>query len=404
MYSRDIEYSMDEVNALLAHFNLDYEEILFLKGQKDQRMEQIRPVNQKQLKDAIEKYLDYGFKTKSSKTKARYKKELLCFHDYMQANFGDVIISDINLMQLDDYLIERKRKRPGRHQKLVEPQEIAPATYNLRVAALSGLFRYAKEKNWVLEAVADKLERLKVDERLPHFLHLHECNVLLQVAQNKARFSNREYAMVCFALHTGCRIEELCTAEIGDLDLLRDNVLLRGVKAGGDTIRERILPLMGDLKQVLIDWIQNGLGLEINEDCIVQNKTKSKHLFPNLTAGPGFGQAMSQNNVRQIFRRLFKAMNDELERLNLPQNKMHLTPHSLRHSFAILALDNKINIAAVQDYLGHQYLESTAIYLKLCKEDYLEIGRQFNPLVGLTIENFIEDLKKLARDGKNESD
>jgi site-specific recombinase XerD len=138
-------------------------------------------------------------------------------------------------------------------------------------------------------------------------------------------------------------------------------------------------------------WVEY-LGYYLNDYgvlCPSQNVV-SEFLFPNLT-GDKFGSQMNQANVRKILAGLFDKMNRHLVESGFPPNEK-LTPHSLRHTFAIMCLDNGVKLPAIQAMLGHRSLETTGLYLTLNKEDYRKEAEKFNPIINLDIEELKKDL------------
>lgn len=395
MINRSINCSKTDIDSVLSHLGLSFEEVLELQRIKSQLTNNPKHLKKRtNINLAVKDFLTNGFAFKSFKTKLRYENVINDFRSYLAVNYDEnMFVDEITMQQCEDYLLFRKTKRPGRHQSLANIIDVAAPTYNLKIAALRKFFNFCIKKSWVVDSPMANIERQHPDETLPSYLKLHECIVLLKVAQCKLRFGKRDHAITAFMIYLGARIEETVMAKIQDIDFERNCIILKGVKAGGNSIRERILPLMGDLSDILRDWIQNGLGYKFNGDYVIYKKSDPNWLFINQTSGPNYGEQMHQDNIRLIINRLYSRMNNELIRLNFPPNQMKLTPHSLRHSFAILALDSGINPTALMNFMGHQSLESTSIYLRLRADDCRKAGEKFHPLVNLSLDLFIKDLQ-----------
>ena len=94
-------------------------------------------------------------------------------------------------------------------------------------------------------------------------------------------------------------------------------------------------------------------------------KSSEDKLFTNMS-----GQPMS----RQGFWKIVKYYADAAG------IKKHITPHTLRHSFAAHLLENGAKLSDIKEMLGHADLSSTQIYVQMMKDKYTSTYLQFHPL------------------------
>ena len=186
----------------------------------------------------------------------------------------------------------------------------------------------------------DNIRMPKIEKRLPKFLTEEEVNKLLNIKLMKP-IDYRNKAMLELLYATGVRISEL-------LDLKLSNIYLDDayIKVMGKGSKERIVPI----GNITIKY----LNLYINDYRKFILKTKqSDYLFINYS-----GSRMS----RQGFFKILKQICDE------NNIKKEISPHILRHSFAIHLLNNGADLRIIQELLGHENISTTEIYSHVSKD------------------------------------
>ena len=143
--------------------------------------------------------------------------------------------------------------------------------------------------------------------------------------------------------YAGLRISELCSLRIEHLDLEDTNIEIRHGKGN----KERNVPVAKKLLPLLIEWIGD---------------RKSGYVFP--------GRGDHPLSTRTFERRL-PILAKAAGMIVTKENKA--TPHRLRHTFATAYLKVNKNLRAVQELLGHDNLQTTAIYLHV-EQDELKEG------------------------------
>jgi type 1 fimbriae regulatory protein FimB len=178
------------------------------------------------------------------------------------------------------------------------------------------------------------------------FLKPEELLALLRGA--KARGA-REHAMLLVAYSHGLRASEVCGLKLSDLDLRAQAVKVSRLKGSLSGIQpmhvHRGEPLLDEvkvLKAYLAERVEDGSG----------------YLFLSQKGG-----AMS----RQHFHTLFQTLAEEAD---IPEDKRH--PHVLKHSIASHLIGENVNLAIVQQKLGHRSISSTLIYVGVSAEQVAE--------------------------------
>jgi type 1 fimbriae regulatory protein FimB len=178
------------------------------------------------------------------------------------------------------------------------------------------------------------------------FLKTAELLALFRAA--KAR-GTREHGMILLAYSHGLRASEVCNMKLSDVDLRAQAV--------------KVSRLKGSLSSVQPMHVHRG------EPLLDEVKTLKAYLAERVDDGSGFlflsqkGGAMS----RQHFHTLFQTLAEEA---GIPAEKRH--PHILKHSIASHLVGENVNLAVVQQKLGHRSISSTMVYVGIADEQVAE--------------------------------
>ena len=216
-----------------------------------------------------------------------------------------------------------------------------PTTIARKVAALKSFFRYMLDIRKALSVnPMEKLEAPRVQKDLPQVLSVEQVNSLFNLIRTDTPGGLRDLAMLHMLYATGMRASELVSLTLADFDADHATVLCPG--RNGQTKRERVLPL----RVVAVEAIQRYL----------------EEARPRLVRREG-EQALFLNHhgehlTRQGFWLIIKGYAREV-------GITAITPHMLRHSFAILMLNEGMELRSVQELLGHAHISTTQVYSQL---------------------------------------
>lgn len=314
----------------------------------------------------VNDYLSYLVdRNYSPRTLRTYGFGLLAFCRWLSDE--DLELSEVTTDGLLRFLAacrtERVKGRPGGSNVVGmngrRTDALAPATINLRLAAVSGLFAFrsmrdpdspnpvpkgreakrlaAGERGGMLAHVARSPKRrspLRVRDakRLPKTLNHREVVALLE-----SLHSWRDRAIAGLMVFCGLRSAEVLNLDVADVDIGARWLLVSG--KGG---KERRVPLDVDVAGV----IQTYLLAERPE-------TASTKLFI-VAKGPTRGQPLSAAGLRRIFR-----YHREITGITTAH------PHALRHTFGSALAEAGVDLAVMQALLGHAHIDTTARYVHL---------------------------------------
>jgi len=205
---------------------------------------------------------------------------------------------------------------------LTTDKKLSPSSIHIAVAALRFLYKITLKKQWSLE---EALPAPKMPDRLPSVLSRDEVGHFLGCVES---LKHRAILTICYA--AGLRISEAVHLKTGDIDSQR--MVIRVAQGKGH--KDRYVMLSPKLLDTLRDYWR-----------IVRPK---EWLFPGYLDQPITRHAVGVA-CREAQRR---------SGLSKP-----ITPHSLRHAFAVHLLEAGTDVRTIQLLLGHRGLATTAKYL-----------------------------------------
>ena len=184
-------------------------------------------------------------------------------------------------------------------------------------------------------------------EQLPKALPWREVQALLKSIDRRDARGLRDYTMLYLMAAYGLRCSEVVALTLDDVDWRGGRLLVSQRK----TRNRLVLPLTDEAGDTLQHYLKHG-----------RRPTKLRELF--LRACAPFG-ALDSTSIHGI-------LNHRIRRsgLNLGQHGTH----ALRHSLAVRLLRQGVPMKTIGDTLGHQSLDSTAVYLRLSIEDLRQVG------------------------------
>jgi len=198
-------------------------------------------------------------------------------------------------------------------------------------------------KNYLKSNIVDEIKTPKKNKSLPKVLTKEEIRELF-----KATKFGRNRLMLQFMYGSGCRVSEVTKIKIDDINLKERTAMIRSGKGNKD----RLIILSKD-------WIK---GLK---KYLKKKKIKSDWVFSKKN-----GKPLSTDTIQRIVRKAAK---------NAGITK-HVTPHSLRHSYATHLLEAGTNIRYIQSLLGHTSLNTTQIYTNVASEQLKKVESPLDKL------------------------
>jgi integrase/recombinase XerD len=260
-------------------------------------------------------------------------------------------ITYLKLQKIDDFN-ETTRTIIVSYLLLMQRNGKASSSISRACAAIKSFYHFLVLERKIQSDPTLNIETPKLEHRLPRVLTIEEVEALLNQPDTSKSIGLRDKAMLELLYASGMRVSELISINIEDI-----NMDLGFLKCVGKGSKERILPV----GSIALDCLKKYIN-EARNDLIKNNDTKK--LFVNNQ-----GKKLTRQGFWKILRK-YSA------RAGI--NK-HITPHTLRHSFATHLLENGADLRAVQEMLGHADISTTQIYTHLTKSRIKEVYDKAHP-------------------------
>ncbi len=250
-----------------------------------------------------------------------------------------------------------------------------------QLSAVRSFFRWMHRDERVDSNPARAVASPKLARTLPAYLDRQQAETLLQHAATRAQsleFTDvRNLAILELFYSSGLRLSELRGIDLADLDLVSQQVKVRGKGR-----KERIVPVGDHAQRAIRNYL-------VKRDALLsglRERRRSPRVDMNADAGGGGrigtgsisrgavflserGRRISARAVQHAMVSLMDAVSEGAE----------LTTHSLRHTFATHLVDAGADLRAVQELLGHASISTTQIYTHTSVDRLKKVYRQAHP-------------------------
>jgi integrase/recombinase XerD len=231
---------------------------------------------------------------------------------------------------------------------------LAPTSIHRNIASLKGFHRFLHDEEELTADPTELLEAPKIIRKVPHVLDQEEVKTILETPDIETPLGLRDRALLEYSYATGARVSEILKTEIKNISF--EHGFVRIVFGKGN--KERLVPLGSYAKRMIQKYLSDsrpGLMKAIRSKDV---------LFLSRT-----GRPLTRMAYWNILKRYVEEAGIE----------KHVSPHTLRHSFATHLLDGGADLRAVQEMLGHADISTTSIYLHLDRFYLQEVHRSFHP-------------------------
>lgn len=286
-------------------------------------------------------------------------------------DFGDYLVNQKNVSDntLDSYLRDVEHFLSFlKEQQVNEPGDVDEIQMNLYVERLTALkksnatitrnvasircfYYFLIQSGMAKENPAKNIKLEKVSKKLPQILTGNEIELLLSQPDPTEPKGCRDKAMLELLYATGIRSSELVDLNVEDVNLQAGILRCKSDKA------ERRIPIYAAAVSAVSDYITRVRSLILSPD-------GGQALFTNLNG---------KRLTRQGFWKIVKGYAEQAGIIK------EITPHTLRHSFALHLLENGADLKDIQVMLGHADISSTQVYVHLLNDHFKEVYNSCHP-------------------------
>ena len=275
------------------------------------------------------KFLDYlkfekGF---SDYTVKSYATDLKEFYDFS-------LDKDINIELVRDYL-----------RKLYD-DKYSNRSISRKVSSLKSYFKYLESEGIIKDNFMRLISNPKIEKTLPNYLNYDDLEKLLNFPDKSNKYGLRDALILEMLYSSGVRVSELANMRLADIDFNERKILILGKGS-----KERYVYYGTKCANLL------GKYLKIDH-------RNSPYLFIGKR-----NEKLNEREIRAI-------VTDTAKKAGIA---VHVTPHTLRHTYATHMLNEGADLKSVGDLLGHESLSTTQIYTHVSNERLRQVYLKAHP-------------------------
>ena len=253
----------------------------------------------------------------------------------------------------------------------------ARSTIARRTSTLRTWFALLERRGIVATDVAALLLSPKQGRHLPRVLRVDQIEAMIAASDTGRPSGLRDGALIELLYASGARVNEACTLTLDRLDLPQSQVRLEG-KGGKD----RIVPIGGAAIRALTAYLDTARPALLTARAA---RNASRDTSRDTSGGAGRSDVRDPRSDGVVLRGDrggplgTRDARTIVERLARDAGVGHVTPHTLRHSFATHLLEGGADLRVVQELLGHTSLATTQRYTHLSRGRLREVHASAHP-------------------------
>jgi len=288
--------------------------------------------------DSFLNFLQYE-KNYSEKTINSYRVDLIQLEEYIKSDSEELTLTEVDADIIRQWIIDLTKKG------------YTASSVNRKLSSLRSFYKFLLLKQEITKDPTRKINGPKKKKPLPTFLKEKEINKILEETNFKEGFIGiRDQMIIEMFYATGIRLSELIGLNNKDINF-EDSL----IKVKGKRNKERLIPFGDELKESMLGYIS------VRDETIT---VKSEAFF-----------------IKENGERLYNALVERLVKRQLSKvvTLKKKSPHVLRHTFATAMLNNKANLNAIKEILGHTSLAATEVYTHTTFEELKNIYKLAHP-------------------------
>ena len=290
--------------------------------------------------DFVRAYENYLSKVKqaAANTISSYMRDIRQFADWLHIH-EDLDVVEATQVNISDYLAH------------LEQDGRSGATISRNLASLKNFYSYVVSSGFLEKTPVVDIHVERGEKKLPQILTGREIELLLAQPVCVDAKGYRDKAMLEVMYATGIRVTELIDLDIDDVNLELGIIKCSGAR------KSRAIPLYPAALKALTTYVK-----DIRASMLATPDEPA--LFVNVS-----GVRMSRQGFWKIMKHYQETARIDKE----------ITPHTLRHSFAVHLLENGADLGSLQELMGHSDISSTQLYTHMVNQKLKSVYEKCHP-------------------------
>ncbi|MCJ7520804.1 MAG: tyrosine-type recombinase/integrase [Dehalococcoidia bacterium] len=280
--------------------------------------------------------------------------------DFLGVHGMSTDVNEIGTDELRSYCLHLQTRQRFAAHPFTKPQQghLSGHTINGYLRALRAFWSWAAAEGFINENPFALLKIPKAPKKIIPTLSAEQLARLIEAIDLSNPQGYRDYAAILLLADTGLRLSELTNLKLEDVNLER-----RILKVWGKGAKERMVPFGARVQRALLRYV-NFYRPE-------PARPRTEELF--LTY---FGEPMKKRRVEVIIKSYG---------IKAGIKGVRCSPHTLRHTMAVMWVRNGGDVFSLQQILGHSTLDMVRIYVNLAQTDIEAAHRKFSPADNLEL-------------------
>ncbi len=261
--------------------------------------------------------------------------------------------NDIQVDQITPEVVRKYRLWLNRYRNSND-DELATITQFYHLRALRGFLGYLSKRD-INSMSPDKIELPKISRRQVTFLHYDEIERIIDQIDTSTESGLRDKAIIELLFSSGLRVSELINLNRDHINTKRREFTVRGKGQ-----KDRPVFISDKASECISSYLKSR---QDNLPPLFINNSRN-----STPSSSGDHRRLSPRSVQRIINKYVK----------MAGITKHVSPHTMRHSFATDLLMNGADIRSVQMMLGHSNISTTQVYTHVTDEHLHEVFDKFH--------------------------
>lgn len=222
-------------------------------------------------------------------------------------------------------------------------------TINTKLRALRAFMSFLFKEGQIAQNPFENVSLVKAQKEVIETFTRDQLRLLLAQPDQSTFTGVRDYTLMLLLVETGARVRELTDIRMNDVKWEDNAIKLRGKGA-----KDRLVPIQQTMKRQLRKYVA------------VRGHIDEEFLFVNID-----NKQLSRRRVQETIAKYGRMAN---------LKGVRCSPHTFRHTFAKMSVQNGADVFALQAVLGHASLEMVRNYVNLFSSDVFDKHKKFSPV------------------------